>query len=571
MDNDKLDELLQARDQADLELEKLKKPMTILFSDIKGSTAYAEKQGDFEYMKMLSRHNAMLFPLIEEHGGRVVKTLGDAILAQFDDQVEAVKAAAGMQRALAKDREAFAEIDQIRIRIGLHYGLGLLKDNDVFGDVVNAASRVQHQAEAEQILITDVLLEAAKSAGFQCAKMGRAEMRGKDEPIDLYAVAWSDTATQQLIEEVQARYEKQLKDYKKQHDDLEEDFEHARDQWRAERRKLNDEIEELEEAAEHARQGTREQLSMDLQSEIRFQLEEAIRSREQIEQELASTQQKFEAERINFKAQIASMQASVLDSMERSNNPARVAATLREQVEARVAEAKQDWQLQWDSERKRFMAEIDRLKKSASAGDPKKEAARRAVLQKLGRLPSGEAAPATKTADQWESEFTEAKIQWETEREQLNLKIRKLESEILRTHDSIRSDVFMELRAQYDPKLQEAERDRQQLELEIQSLTSELASERLRLTARIDQLQAAIPEAQESARKQVIAEMKNEYGTKVDEANRARSRVERKQQDLVEEFESEKRQLKKQVAALEEQLKEAKEAAYKAQKGRTGA
>jgi class 3 adenylate cyclase len=570
MDNDKLEELLQVREQADLELEKLKKPMTILFSDIRGSTAYAEKQGDFEYMKMISRHYGMLFPLIEEHGGRVVKTLGDAILAQFDDQVGAIKAAAGMQRALARDRESCEEIDQIRIRIGLHYGLGLIKDNDVFGDVVNAASRVQHQAEAEQILITDVLLDAAKSAGFQCAKMGRAEMRGKDEPIDLYLVAWSDTATQQLIEEVQARYEKQLKDYKKQHDGLEDDFEQARDQWRAERRNFNAEIEGLEEAVERARQGAREQLSTDLQSEIRFQLEEAVRSREQIEQELASTRQKFEAERINFKAQIASMQASVLDAMERSNNPARMAASLREQVEARVAEAKQDWQLQWDSERKRSKAEIDRLKKSGGSGDQKKDAARRAVLQKLGKLPSGEIAPAAKSADQWESEFTEAKIQWETEREQLNLKIRKLEREVLRTHDSIRSDVFMELRAQYDAKLQEAERDRQQLELEIQSLTSELASERQRLTARIDQLQTAIPEAQESARKQAIAELKNEFDMKVDEANRARSRVERKQQDVVEEFESEKRQLKKQIAALEEQLKEAKEAAYKAQKGRTG-
>src|SRR4029077_13046355 len=198
----------------------------------------------------------------------------DAILAQFDDQVEAVKAAAGMQRALAKDREAVAEIDQIRIRVGLHYGLGLIKDNDVFGDVVNAASRVQHQAETEQVLITDVLLDAAKTAGFQCAKMGRAELKGKDEPIDLYAVAWSESATQQLIEEVQVRFEKRFKEQKKQQEQREEDFENARDQWRAERRNLNTEIEELEESIERARQVARQQLSEDLQSEIRFQLEE---------------------------------------------------------------------------------------------------------------------------------------------------------------------------------------------------------------------------------------------------------------------------------------------------------
>ena len=175
MDKDKLQELLEARAQAEQELEKLRTPMTILFSDIKGSTAYAEKKGDVEYMAMINRHNSILFPVIEAQGGRVVKTIGDAILAQFQDGVGAVKAAADMQRALVDDRKGRDEIDQIHIRIGLHYGLGLMKDGDVFGDVVNAASRVQHQADVEQILITDVLLDSAKAAGFECAKMGRAE------------------------------------------------------------------------------------------------------------------------------------------------------------------------------------------------------------------------------------------------------------------------------------------------------------------------------------------------------------------------------------------------------------
>src|SRR6516164_3881758 len=129
------------------ELEKLKTPMMILFSDIKGSTAYADKKGDIEYMLMISRHNDLLFPVIKARGGRVVKTIGDAILAQFDDPVAGVRAAADMQRALVRDREGKEEDDQIHIRVGLHYGLGLIKDNDVFGDVVNAASHIQHQAD----------------------------------------------------------------------------------------------------------------------------------------------------------------------------------------------------------------------------------------------------------------------------------------------------------------------------------------------------------------------------------------------------------------------------------------
>ena len=568
MDRDRLQELLQAREQADQELEKLRTPMTILFSDIKGSTAYAEKKGDVEYMAMINRHHAILFPVIEREGGRIVKTIGDAILACFQEPVAAVKAAAGMQRGLVEDRKGRDETNQIHIRIGMHKGLGLIKDGDVFGDVVNAASRIQNQAEVEQILITDVLLEAAKSAGFECVKMGRAELKGKDEPIDLYAVAWSEAASQQLIQQVQTQYEKRFKDLRKQQDELEEAFEKARDQWRTERRNLTGEIERLEESMERARLAARAQTSEDLQSEIRFQLEEAIRARQQLEEELAAVQHKHEAERNNLKAQIAATQASAVEAMERLNNPTRITVAVNEKVETRVAEAKQEWLLQWEAERRRLNAEIERLRKSASpsAKDEKKEAARRAVLEKLGKLPPGSAGPAPKTLDQWQKEFEDAKIGWETERESLSLRIKRLEMELQRSQDTVRAEIFQEMRAQYEPRIHEANRERQQLEQEIQSLTSDLASERRRLNSRIDVLEKAIPEAQEAARKQALAEAQNDLEVKIEEANRLRSRLERKHQDATEEWEAERRRLTKQIAALEGQLKEAREAAFKAQK-----
>ena len=512
MDRDRLQELLQARAQADQELEKLRTPMTILFSDIKGSTAYAEKKGDVEYMAMINRHHAILFPVIEREGGRIVKTIGDAILACFQEPVAAVKAAAGMQRGLVEDRKGRDETNQIHIRIGMHKGVGLIKDGDVFGDVVNAASRIQNQAEVEQILITDVLLDAAKTAGFECVKMGRAELKGKDEPIDLYAVAWSEAASQQLIQQVQTQYEKRFKDLRKQQDELEEAFEKARDQWRTERRNLTGEIERLEESMERARLAARAQTSEDLQSEIRFQLEEAIRARQQLEEELAAVQHKHEAERNNLKAQIAATQASAVEAMERLNNPTRITVAVNEKVETRLAEAKQEWLLQWEAERRRLNAEIERLRKSASpsAKDEKKEATRRAVLEKLGKLPPGSAGPAPKTLDQWQKEFEDAKIGWETERESLSLRIKRLEMELQRSQDTVRAEIFQEMRAQYEPRIHEANRERQQLEQEIQSLTSDLASERKRLNSRIEVLEKAIPDAQEAARKQALAEAQND-------------------------------------------------------------
>jgi hypothetical protein len=314
----------------------------------------------------------------------------------------------------------------------------------------------------------------------------------------------------------------------------------------------------------------REQVSKDLYSELRFQIEELTRTRQQLEEDLVLARERSEAEKNNLRAQIAALEARFVENMERSNNPARTSMAVREQVEARLAEARQEWQLQSEGERKRLVAEVERLKKVASPliSDEKKEAARRALLVKLGKLPPGSEGPALKTVDQWEREFEDARIQWDTEREQLLLKLRKLEGELKRSQESVlREEDFQQLQAQYESKIDEGTRHRQALELEIQSITSELASERQRLNARIKALEQAIPEAQEAARKQALAELQSEFEVKAEEASRLRTRIERQHQEQVEEWEEQRRRASKQIAELEGQLKEAKEAAYRALRG----
>ena len=550
--------------QTDQDFTSLRAAMTILFSDIKGSTKFAEKRGDVEYMAMIDRHNRMLFPVIEAENGHVVKTIGDAILARFEDPVSGVKAAVRMQRALAKDREGRSAIDQIRIRIGLHHGMGLVKDDDVFGDVVNAAAHVEHQAQAGQVLITGALLEAAKSAGFECAKMGRAGLKGKDEPIDLYAVAWSDSATQQLLGEVEERYERKIRELKKDHNQGEEEFEKARDQWRTERRTLHAEIEELNEALKVARQTARDQLSEDLQAEFRFQIGELTKARDQLEKDLTATHQRFEAERENLKSQLATMQTNMVDAMARSNNPVRTARAIREQVEARVVGAKEELEIQWQNERKRLIDEIERLKTGVSP-EEKKKAARLVLLQKLGKVPGP--APATaRTAEEWASEFQSAKTQWDAEREQLQTEVQRLGAELQLTRDAMNSEGVHDVRAEYEVKLTGANRERYRLEQEIQFLNGELATERQRLNARIEALEAALPQAQEVSRKQTLAELQNQLDAKIEEANRVRSRMERNYKEASGHWEDERRRAQKQLQTLEEELREAREAAYKAQK-----
>src|SRR5262249_7116925 len=353
-----------------------------------------------------------------------------------------------------------------------------------FGDVVNTAAHVQHQAKPEQVLITDVLVDAARAAGFACAKMGRAELKGKSEPIDVYAVAWSDSATQQLIEEIQTQAENRAAELKKQLNQLEEEFAGAREEWLTVRRTLNANVEELESEFDHKLETVRQQLTDNFQSEARFEVERLIRSRIELEQDLDSTRQRFEAERNNLKAQIDTMRRSIIEAMEISNTPARSSIAVREQIESRVAEAKKELQLQWDRERGRLQGEIERLKKRAFT-EENREAARRAVLEKLGKVPAGSPERPLKTAERWEREFLDARIQWEVEREQLNLTIKKLELDLQRGQSAIRSEIFDQLRAQYESKLAEANLQRERLEQDVQFVTGELASERQRVNARI--------------------------------------------------------------------------------------
>src|SRR3982751_3455595 len=85
------------------ELEKFRRNITILFTDIKGSTAYFEKYGDAAGLLMVSTCNDRISEIVVAHGGKVIKTIGDAVMASFDDCVQSVRAAIMMQQAIYED------------------------------------------------------------------------------------------------------------------------------------------------------------------------------------------------------------------------------------------------------------------------------------------------------------------------------------------------------------------------------------------------------------------------------------------------------------------------------------
>lgn len=173
------------------ELENFRRSVVVLFTDIQGSTAYYEKFGDLAGFAMVHKCNSLLEEVVRKYRGWVIKNIGDAIMATFDDCEHCVQGAMEMQQKLKELNAGKKPDDVTRVRIGAHYGLGIVKSDDVFGDVVNVASRVQSLALPEQIVISDSLFNEVASCGFELALLGRFQLKGKTEERELYEVRWS--------------------------------------------------------------------------------------------------------------------------------------------------------------------------------------------------------------------------------------------------------------------------------------------------------------------------------------------------------------------------------------------
>ena len=188
----KLQELIKARAKLDEELGKFQRMVTLMFVDIVGSTTYFDRYGDVAGLVWVHKCIDMLIPVAEQHGGTVSKTIGDAVMTYYEDPIESVRASIDMQRTLAAYNDHKVEVDQIHVRIGLNYGLGLIKDKDVFGDVVNVAARIESMAKGDQIFIGSTLEEKIRNAGLPTKRLPEVSVKGKSEKLDVYEVMWKD-------------------------------------------------------------------------------------------------------------------------------------------------------------------------------------------------------------------------------------------------------------------------------------------------------------------------------------------------------------------------------------------
>jgi class 3 adenylate cyclase len=144
---------------------------TVLFADMRGSTAMYETLGNSEATAVVTQSIALLGRIVQLHHGRVVKTLGDGLMAMFKSANDAVTAAADMHESLERigvpgsRGTARARAVPLRLQIGLASGEVIEIQGDVFGDAVNVAARLIDHAGDNETLVTSSVLDGLDDLG----------------------------------------------------------------------------------------------------------------------------------------------------------------------------------------------------------------------------------------------------------------------------------------------------------------------------------------------------------------------------------------------------------------------
>ena len=165
--------------------------VTILFTDIEGSTQLTESLGDREWMGRLRRHNEIVRERVAAHGGYEVKSQGDGFMLAFPSAREALRCAVDIQRAL--DVASVGGTEPLRVRIGLHTGEPVREGDDFYGKSVILASRIAAEARGSEVLVSSLVRELTGSSGeFAFEEPTETELKGLSGLYQLSAVRWQD-------------------------------------------------------------------------------------------------------------------------------------------------------------------------------------------------------------------------------------------------------------------------------------------------------------------------------------------------------------------------------------------
>lgn len=168
--------------------------LCVVFADVSGSTQLYEKLGDREALRTIDRCVKSMERATALNKGRVVKTIGDEVMAVFDSAAQGMLAASEMQIRI-DEMPPIGPGVKLSIRVGFHFGPAIVSNNDVFGDTVNTAARMAGLAKAGQVITTaEAVAALPELLRTSCREIDSLAVKGKAADVRVCEVLWQEGA-----------------------------------------------------------------------------------------------------------------------------------------------------------------------------------------------------------------------------------------------------------------------------------------------------------------------------------------------------------------------------------------
>ncbi|MBU0457658.1 MAG: adenylate/guanylate cyclase domain-containing protein [Nanoarchaeota archaeon] len=164
------------------------KHLTVMFTDVKGFTVTTsiKKREDFE--KFLDLHEQLIEPIFKKYGGKIIKTIGDAFMVTFDSPTNAVLCGINIQEKLEEYNRKPEVDEKVEVRVAINSGEVHLRKDDIFGEAVNIAARIEGIAEPNEVYFTESVYLAMNKSEIPSAEVGYRKLKGIPEEIKVYKV-----------------------------------------------------------------------------------------------------------------------------------------------------------------------------------------------------------------------------------------------------------------------------------------------------------------------------------------------------------------------------------------------
>ncbi len=161
----------------------------ILAADVAGYSRLMERDEEGTLDRLKALRGELFDPKIAEHRGRIVKTTGDGLLVEFASVVDAVRCAVAVQQAMPDRNTGVAADSRIELRIGINLGDVIVEDDDLYGDGVNIAARIEALADPGGVFVSNTVHDHVRDRlPFVFEDLGEQQVKNIARPVRVYRV-----------------------------------------------------------------------------------------------------------------------------------------------------------------------------------------------------------------------------------------------------------------------------------------------------------------------------------------------------------------------------------------------